>query len=131
MPATEEFQNKPSQTANSAGRCSRRDFLRLTSLVGASLAFAACGGVTPLVPPSEPELQGGAGAAQNAYWAPFQVVVDQEKCTGCEECVWSCPASVLQLVDGKANPIAHPEECLGCETCMEVCEFDAVRVFET
>ena len=59
----------------------------------------------------------------------FEVIVDKEKCTGCEECLGSCPASVLELIDGKAEPV-NMDECLGCETCVEVCEFDAITVTE-
>lgn len=59
----------------------------------------------------------------------FEVVVDKDKCTGCEECVGSCPASVLELVDGKSEPV-NMDECLGCETCVEVCEFEAITVTE-
>ena len=131
MPATEETKNNHPQTTHFTARCSRRDFLRLMPVLGASLTLAACGGVTPLTPPNNPQLEGGAGAAsQNADWVPFQVIVDKEKCTGCEECVGNCPASVLELVDGKAEPV-NPEECLGCEVCIEVCDFDAIQVFET
>jgi len=35
----------------------------------------------------------------------FQVDVDKDKCTGCVECVNSCPASVLELVDKNVNPL--------------------------
>jgi len=35
----------------------------------------------------------------------FNVVVDKDKCTGCEECINNCPASVLELVDGKSEPV--------------------------
>jgi Pyruvate/2-oxoacid:ferredoxin oxidoreductase delta subunit len=59
----------------------------------------------------------------------FDVVVDKDKCTGCEECVGSCPAAVLELVDGKSEPV-NMDECLGCETCVEVCEFEAITVTE-
>lgn len=59
----------------------------------------------------------------------FEVVVDKEKCTGCEECVNACPAQVLELVDGKSEPV-EMDECLGCETCVEVCPEGAITVSE-
>ena len=59
----------------------------------------------------------------------FEVVVDKDKCVGCEECVGSCPAGVFEFADGKADPV-NEDECLGCETCVEVCEQDAITVTE-
>ncbi|CAK8714751.1 hypothetical protein GCAAIG_04115 [Candidatus Electronema halotolerans] len=59
----------------------------------------------------------------------WEVTVDKEKCTGCEECVNNCPAGVLELVDGKSEPV-NIDECLGCETCVEVCPEDAITVAE-
>ncbi len=71
----------------------------------------------------------------------FEVIVDKDKCTGCEECVGSCPAGVFELadrakqeqVDGKSKSYSDPvevDECLGCETCIEVCESKAITVTE-
>lgn len=59
----------------------------------------------------------------------FEVVVDKEKCTGCEECVAACPAQVFEMADGKSE-VVEEEECLGCETCVEVCSDDAITVTE-
>ncbi|MDY6824799.1 MAG: ferredoxin [Thermodesulfobacteriota bacterium] len=59
----------------------------------------------------------------------WNVAVDEEKCTGCEECVDNCPVEVFEIVDGKSSPV-NAEECLGCETCVEVCEEDAITVEE-
>ncbi len=59
----------------------------------------------------------------------FEVVVDQDKCVGDEECVGACPAQVFEMEDGKAVAV-EPDECLGCETCVEVCPEDAITVTE-
>ena len=59
----------------------------------------------------------------------YEVNVDKDKCTGCEECVGNCPAGVLSLVDGKSEA-TDIEACLGCETCVEVCPEDAITVSE-
>lgn len=60
---------------------------------------------------------------------PYEVVVDPEKCEGCEECVEVCPVDVYELIDDKSVPV-NAEECLGCESCVEVCEHDAITVTE-
>ncbi len=59
----------------------------------------------------------------------WNVVVDKDKCTGDEECVNACPAQVLEMVDGKAEPV-NIDECLGCETCVETCPSGAITVSE-
>ncbi len=59
----------------------------------------------------------------------FEVTIDKDKCTGCEECVDVCPSDVLEIVDGKSE-VVEPEECLGCESCLEVCEAEAITVEE-
>ena len=59
----------------------------------------------------------------------FEVTVDKDKCTGCEECVNACPSEVLAIVDGKSEAV-EIDECLGCETCVEVCPEGAITVTE-
>lgn len=60
----------------------------------------------------------------------YEVVVDADKCEGCEECVEVCPVDVYEMQDGKSVVIAE-EECLGCESCVEVCDQEAITVTET
>jgi len=59
----------------------------------------------------------------------YEVVVDQEKCVGCEECVEVCPVDVYEMENEKSVPV-NAEECLGCESCVEVCESEAITVTE-
>ena len=59
----------------------------------------------------------------------YEVVVDQDKCEGCEECVEVCPVDVYEMQDGKSVVIS-PEECLGCESCVEVCDQEAITITE-
>lgn len=60
----------------------------------------------------------------------YSPVVDQDKCTGCGECVDVCPVEVFEM-DGDKSSVAKPDECLGCESCVEVCESEAITVEES
>ncbi len=59
----------------------------------------------------------------------YDVVADNEKCIGCEECVEVCPVDVYEMADGK-SVVINAEECLGCESCIEVCESEAITITE-
>ncbi len=56
-----------------------------------------------------------------------RVIIDEEKCEGCEECVDTCPSEVLEMQNGKAVVI-NEDECLECESCVEVCEPGAITL---
>ena len=63
------------------------------------------------------------------------VVVDAEKCKGCDLCVVACPAGVLCLakeVNGKGyhySEMARPEACTGCANCGRVCPDAVITVY--
>jgi len=59
----------------------------------------------------------------------YEVIVDQEKCEGCEECVEVCPVDIYEMQDGK-SVVINAEECLGCESCVEVCPTSAITINE-
>jgi 2-oxoglutarate ferredoxin oxidoreductase subunit delta len=63
------------------------------------------------------------------------IVVDNERCKGCEVCVSACPTHVIELsdsVNGKGYHyayMAHPEACTGCANCAIVCPDGVISVY--
>jgi 2-oxoglutarate ferredoxin oxidoreductase subunit delta len=64
------------------------------------------------------------------------VVVNVERCKGCNLCVVACPSDVLLLAT-EANSkgynfayMANPEECTGCAACAFVCPDACITVYK-
>ena len=65
-----------------------------------------------------------------------QVVVNIERCKGCDLCVVSCPTSVLSLHTREVNIRGYhyvytknPDDCIGCANCGFVCPDGAITVY--
>lgn len=56
-----------------------------------------------------------------------KVTVDEEKCTGCEACVSTCPVAVFEMGDGKAK-VVKEDECIACHACEGACPTEAIKV---
>lgn len=57
------------------------------------------------------------------------IVIDEEKCDGCGDCVTSCVEGALQLIDGKAKLISELY-CDGLGACIGNCPQNAITVIE-
>lgn len=55
--------------------------------------------------------------------------INAEKCTGSGECVNVCPASVLEVKNGKAV-VVNPDQCLECRACEQMCPNKAISFEE-
>ena len=55
------------------------------------------------------------------------ITIDEEKCTGCGNCVPGCPEGALQIIDGKARLI-NDLFCDGLGACIGDCPEDAISV---
>lgn len=64
------------------------------------------------------------------------VVVDTERCKGCEVCVVTCPTQTLALaveVNGKGYNYSYPinpDACIGCANCAVVCPDGVITVYK-
>lgn len=55
--------------------------------------------------------------------------IDEEKCTGCEECIPNCPEGAIQIIDGKARLVSDIM-CDGLGACLGHCPEDAISIEE-
>ncbi|MFW6161291.1 MAG: ATP-binding protein [Planctomycetota bacterium] len=55
--------------------------------------------------------------------------IDEEKCTGCGECIPNCPEGALQIIDGKARLVSDLF-CDGLGACIGHCPEGAITVEE-
>ena len=64
------------------------------------------------------------------------VIVNTERCKGCDLCVVACPSEVLELaneVNSKGYNFArvkNPDECTGCTNCGYVCPDGCITVYK-
>jgi len=61
------------------------------------------------------------------------VVIDRERCKGCELCIPACPPAVLRMSDARnRSGVPYPElvpGCTGCGACLLVCPDFCFEVF--
>ena len=57
------------------------------------------------------------------------ITIDEEKCTGCGQCIPDCPEGALQVLDGKARLISDLF-CDGLGACIGTCPEGAISVIE-
>jgi len=57
------------------------------------------------------------------------ISIDEEKCTGCGQCIPDCPEGAIQLIDGKARLVSDLF-CDGLGACIGTCPEGAICVIE-
>ncbi len=64
-----------------------------------------------------------------------KIIVDREKCKGCEACIDVCPSNIINISDKGFNKLgfnfveqSNSEKCKGCGLCALVCPEAAIEV---
>jgi len=55
----------------------------------------------------------------------LKATVDQEKCTGCGQCVDVCPIEAIELDN---DIVLISDECIECGACTVVCPTEAISL---
>ncbi|HEY5570447.1 MAG TPA: 4Fe-4S binding protein [Bacteroidales bacterium] len=65
------------------------------------------------------------------------VLVNTERCKGCELCVEACPTDTLALAKKEVNDrgyhyayMENPDDCIGCAACGIVCPDGCITVYK-
>lgn len=49
----------------------------------------------------------------------YSIFLDEERCTGCTNCIKRCPTEAIRVRDGKAKILA--DRCIDCGECVRIC----------
>jgi NAD-dependent dihydropyrimidine dehydrogenase PreA subunit len=59
----------------------------------------------------------------------LEIVIDRDKCSGCANCVLSCPQNVLDFdYDTRKAFVSELKECIVCRNCEEQCPKKVIEV---
>lgn len=65
------------------------------------------------------------------------IIVDRERCKGCNLCVVACPLQVLSLTTKEVNKKGYTfaqevleDTCIGCASCATVCPDGCISVYK-
>ncbi len=133
---------KPKKKQDDKGLLNRRDFLKIVGATGAAVAFTQ---VVVSGPLSADAIEGIGERLHPGEGSPehdWHMVIDLEKCIGCNYCVWGCQAVNDVADDSMRWNVGFPERtitgqefymtrpCLHCQDapCVRVCPVGATWV---
>ncbi|RLG88618.1 MAG: ferredoxin [Thermoprotei archaeon] len=57
----------------------------------------------------------------------IKIIIDEDKCIGCGQCVVSCQNNVYEIINEKSKVI-RPENCTYCRACIIRCPTSAIKI---
>jgi len=57
---------------------------------------------------------------------PFVARVDEERCTGCQTCLYVCPYDAISRDEERKVAVVNEALCAGCGTCVAACPSNAI-----
>lgn len=56
----------------------------------------------------------------------MKIIINKEKCIGCEACIKHCPMEAIQIL-AKVAKISE-RKCISCKACINACLLDAIEI---
>ncbi len=56
-------------------------------------------------------------------------IIDKEVCTGCEQCIDSCPVEAITMND-EDIAVVDSDACVDCGDCVDACPVEAITMDE-
>jgi 2-oxoglutarate ferredoxin oxidoreductase subunit delta len=63
------------------------------------------------------------------------IIIDEDRCKGCDLCTFYCPVNILQLDDTRTNKKGYtplmttdPDKCIACGFCAIMCPDSVITV---
>lgn len=59
------------------------------------------------------------------FGAELKPFIQNNICTGCEDCVSYCPVNAIEVKNEKA--VIDADKCINCKICVTTCANDAIK----
>jgi Fe-S-cluster-containing hydrogenase component 2 len=56
----------------------------------------------------------------------MKIVINKDKCIGCQACIKHCPMDAIQILEKVAK--ISEQRCIKCKSCINYCLLDAIDV---
>ncbi|SFM55352.1 ATP-binding protein [Methanolobus profundi] len=57
----------------------------------------------------------------------MSAIIDKSTCTGCEQCVDTCPVDAITMAEGDVA-LVDADACVDCGDCVDICPVEAITM---